>query len=178
MCREKGFRDILSAVPNVSNAEFVFVGEWPSDEDEQEVRAFIKQKGIEDRVTFSGVVSGQSKYDLFLSSDIFVFPSYFVYEGHAVSSVEALAAGLPVVCTDHGALNESVRDGWNGYFVPPSNPAAIAERLNQLLNDDNLRRTMGQRSRDLYVERFTLEKFSNNWTTAIRSMVERQETTE
>ena len=82
--------------------------------------------------------------------------------------MDALAAGLPIVCTDHGALNESVRDGWNGFFVPKCDPGAIAQRLNQLLNDDELRQTMGERSQQLFEERFTLPKFVENWSRAIQ----------
>ena len=167
MCPEKGVRDIIAAIPQVPAAHFVFAGEWPSAQDETEVLDFLHQNRVADRVTFTGVVSGPAKFDLFCSSDIFVFPTYFVYEGHAVSSVEALAAGLPIICTDHGALNESVRDGWNGFFVPKSDPAAIARRLNQLLRDDDLRRTMGERSRQLYEERFTLPQYVENWSEAM-----------
>jgi glycosyltransferase involved in cell wall biosynthesis len=167
MCPEKGVRDIIAAIPQVPAAYFIFVGEWPSAQDEKEVLDFLHQNSVADRVTFTGVVSGPAKFDLFCSSDIFVFPTYFVYEGHAVSSVEALAAGLPIICTDHGALNESVRDGWNGFFVPKSDPAAIARRLNQLLSDDDLRRTMGERSRQLYEERFTLPQYVKNWSEAM-----------
>lgn len=167
MCPEKGFRDIVAAVPAVPGARFVFVGEWPSAKDEQEVRDFLKQHGVEERVTFAGVVSGSPKYDLFVSADIFIFPTYFVYEGHAVSSVEALAAGLPIVCTDHGALNESVKHGWNGYFIPRSDPEAIAHQLNRLLRDEDLRQTMGQRSRKLYEKRFTLPQFVDTWVQAV-----------
>jgi glycosyltransferase involved in cell wall biosynthesis len=170
MCPEKGFRDVIAAIPDVPNAEFVFAGEWPSNGDEREVRAFLAQKGIEDRVIFKGVVSGTAKYDMFVSSDIFVFPTYFVYEGHAVTSVEALAAGLPIICTDHGALNESVVDGWNGYFVPRSDPAAIAAHLNRLISDDITRKIMASNSRKLYEQNFTLEKFIDNWLGAIQSM--------
>ena len=167
MCPEKGVRDIIATILQVSAAHFIFVGEWPSAKDEQEVLDFLHQNNVADRVTFTGVVSGPAKFDLFCSSDIFVFPTYFVYEGHAVSSVEALAAGLPIICTDHGALNESVRDGWNGFFVAKSDPDAIARRLNQLISDDELRRTMGERSRQLYEERFTLPKYVENWSKAI-----------
>jgi glycosyltransferase involved in cell wall biosynthesis len=168
MCPEKGVRDIIAAIPQVPAAHFIFAGEWPSAQDEKEVLDFLHQHSVADRVTFAGVVSGPAKFDVFCFSDIFVFPTYFVYEGHAVSSVEALAAGLPIICTDHGALNESVRDGWNGFFVPKHDPAAIARRLNQLLSDDDLRRTMGERSRQLYEERFTLPQYVQNWSKAIR----------
>ena len=157
MHRDKGFRDVLSAVPLVPDAEFAFAGEWPSLAEEDEVRALVRQLGIEDRVRFLGVVTGDAKYDLFLSADIFVLPSY--YEGQPVVVVEALAAGLPVVCTDCGALYLAVKDGWNGFLIPIARPEGLASRLNQLLADDALCRSMGERSRALYEESFTLDHF-------------------
>jgi glycosyltransferase involved in cell wall biosynthesis len=169
MAPSKGFRDVIAAIPLTPGAHFVFMGEWLKPEDEKEVRSLLRQQGVEERVTFTGSVSGSKKYDLFVSADIFVLPTYYAYEGHAVSSVEALAAGLPIVCTDHGALNESVQDGWNGFFLPPSDPAAIGRRLNQLIQDEALRRTMGERSRQLYLERFTLAQFVDSWSRAIQA---------
>ena len=167
MCAEKGFRDVVAVVPRVPNAEFIFAGEWSSLQDKAEVVAFLAEHHVTDRVTFAGVVFGPAKYDLFVSSDIFVFPTYYVYEGHAVSSVEALAAGLPIVSTNHGALDESVRDGVNGFFVPRSNPAALANRLNELLQDEKLRQTLGRNGRQLYEERFTIQQFIRDWSAAI-----------
>jgi glycosyltransferase involved in cell wall biosynthesis len=175
LLKEKGFRDIIAAVPNVPAAEFVFAGEWPSSEDEREVIAYLAEQHVSERVRFAGVVTGVAKYDLFASSDIFAFPSYYPIEGHAVSTVEALAAGLPIVGTDHGAINESLRDGWNGYFVPHSNPEAIASRLNQLVMDDEQRHVMSLRSRQLYEDRFTLAAFIQNWRRALQGGVETSE---
>jgi glycosyltransferase involved in cell wall biosynthesis len=167
MCREKGLRDVIASIPLVSDADFVFAGEWPSHKDKQEVCEFLKKHGVEDRVIFAGVVTGRAKYELFVSCDIFVLPTYFVYEGHTVSSVEALAAGLPIICTDHGALNESVQHGWNGYFVPSASPEVIAYYLNNLVRDDQLRAKMGKRSRELYEKKFTIERFIENWCQGI-----------
>jgi glycosyltransferase involved in cell wall biosynthesis len=172
MCAEKGFYDVLAAIPMVENGHFTFMGEWTSEEDKRKVVKWIEDYGLADRVTFAGVVSGPQKYNMFLSADIFVFPTYFVYEGHAVSSVEALAAGLPIVCTDHGALNESVQDGWNGYFVQRNQPKDVAEKLNRLIADDELRQQMGKRSRTLFEERFTLDRFVDSWASAIRDCLQ------
>lgn len=171
MCPEKGFRDVIRAVPLVPDAGFVFMGEWPSSQDQAEVSAFLEEQRASDRVTFAGVLSGPRKYHLFLSSDIFVFPTYFPYEGHAVSSVEALAAGLPIVCTDHGALDESVKDGVNGFFVPRSDPQRLAYRLNQLVTDVDLRTAMGDQSRRLFESSFTLGHFIENWLASIQPCV-------
>jgi glycosyltransferase involved in cell wall biosynthesis len=166
MHRPKGFRDVLSAIPAVPEAEFVFMGEWPSSTEEQEVRARVADQGIADRTSFAGVVTGNRKYDLFLSADVFVLPSYS--EGLPVVVVEALAAGLPIVCTDTGALYLTVKDGWNGFFVPEGSPEAIAQRLNLLLADDVLRQLMGERSRRLFEEKFTAEQFIDNLARVMR----------
>lgn len=173
MCEEKGFMDVISAIPLVPDAVFQFAGEWGSEEVRKKAQVFLKHHKIENRVNFRGVVTGEAKFNLFASSDIFVFPTYFPYEGHAVCSVEALAAGLPIVCTDHGALNESVRQRWNGLFIRPSDPIDIACKLNELVADDAMRRSMAERSRMLYEERFTLDSFVRNWSEEIKKSYSR-----
>jgi glycosyltransferase involved in cell wall biosynthesis len=165
----KGFRDLLHAIAAVPGGEFVFAGEWPSREEEEEVRAFVRDHGIGGQTTFLGVVTGDAKYDLFTSADIFVLPSH--YEGLPVVVLEAMAAGLPIVCTNCGALDLTVKDGWNGFFVPRSSPQVLAARLNQLLDDEGLRRSMGERSRQLYEERFTSSQFVSGFSRAIRDCV-------
>jgi glycosyltransferase involved in cell wall biosynthesis len=165
MHREKGFHDLIDTIPLVPDAEFVFAGEWPSSAEEQQVHRVVRERGVQDRTGFVGVITGEAKYDLFLSADIFVLPSYF--EGQPVVVLEALAAGLPIVCTDCGALNSAVKNGWNGFFVPRSNPGALAARLNQLLGDDALRHSMGEHSRRLYEEEFTIERFVQRFADAV-----------
>ena len=167
LCQEKGVDEILQAIPQVPNADFLFVGEWKSEEEDERAQRFIARHGVASRARFAGVLTGRTKAEAFASADIFVFPTYFVYEGHAVSSVEALAAGLPIVCTDRGALSESVEDGWNGYFVPPRDSSSLAARLNELVANDSLRRVMGERSRRRYLDRFTLKHFVTAWTASI-----------
>jgi glycosyltransferase involved in cell wall biosynthesis len=168
LAKEKGLGDILAAAPHVPGAHFVFAGEWPSREAAAEAHAHVRAWGLDERVQFVGVVTGPAKHQLFASADIFVFPTYYRYEGQAISSIEALAAGLPIICTQHGAMDESVTDGWNGYFVPKADPQAVADRLNQVLGDDDLRAAMGRRSRELFEQRFTLAAYIRNWTDAIR----------
>jgi glycosyltransferase involved in cell wall biosynthesis len=73
--------------------------------------------------------------------DVFVMPS--LAEGLGIAALEAMAAGLPVVASAVGGLREVVEDGRTGWLVPPSDPAALAERLRILLIDHRRRRAMG-----------------------------------
>lgn len=91
------------------------------------------------------------------NADIFVFPPR-APEGHPWVIVEAMAAGLPVVSTDRGAIAECILDGQNGFIVPVNNPGQIAIKLKQLISDNALRERMGKESRKLYEENFTEEK--------------------
>lgn len=76
-------------------------------------------------------------------------------EGLPVIVLEALAAGVAVVATGVGGTPEVLQDGINGYLVPPGDPAALAQRIADLLHDDTRRRAMGEQGRQLIREQFT-----------------------
>lgn len=77
-------------------------------------------------------------------------------------AVEAMILGLPVVATDWRGLPDIVVDGETGFFMPPKDANFILKRLNQLILDPDLRRTMGAAGRRRYEENFTVEKFRNS----------------
>lgn len=158
MVRSKGVMDVLHAVPTVirecPEAEFWLAGSWED---------LVLRREIEDYlaanqhlpIRWLGQVSGQAKQDALEQADIFVFPTYYPPEGHPWVIVEAMAAGLPVIATDQGAIRESVVDGDNGYIVAKQAPSEVAARAVALVKDPALRARMGARSQQLYAERFT-----------------------
>ena len=84
--------------------------------------------------------------------------------------LEALRAGLPVVSSDVGGINEAVTDGVNGLLVPAGNPELLAAALNRLLGDVELRESMGAAARATYERRFRLECMVDS-TTAIYAKI-------
>lgn len=78
------------------------------------------------------------------NGDVFVFPT--LLEGMPLTVVEAMAAGLPVIATRNGP-DQIVRDGIDGFLVPDRDPAAIAERLERLYADRELRCWMGENAK-------------------------------
>jgi glycosyltransferase involved in cell wall biosynthesis len=89
-------------------------------------------------------------------------------EGHPWVIVEAMAAGLPIVTTDHGCIRESVIDGKNGFLIPKKDPVAVAEKVNLLVENQKLRKQMGNKSRQLYEAGFTKEHFIRKMIDAIK----------
>ena len=83
-------------------------------------------------------------------------------EGHPWVIVEALAAGLPIISTDWGAITESVIDGDNGFIVSSKNPNSISQKIEELIKNEKLRNEMGKKSRFLYECKFTQKKLVAN----------------
>lgn len=97
--------------------------------------------GISDVVTFQG---RQAQTDLplyYSAADVVVVPSR--YESFGMVALEALACGTPVIASDVGGLAYIVADGLTGYLVPEDDPETLADRLQELLRDPRLRRSMG-----------------------------------
>ncbi len=78
-------------------------------------------------------------------------------EGLSRTSVEAMAAGIPVVASRIGGLPFTVSDGTTGLLCEPGDPADLARQIARLLDDPPLRRTMGLAGRRRFEEAFTWE---------------------
>lgn len=83
----------------------------------------------------------------------FLLPSYYA-EGSPRSTLEALATGRPVITGDMPGCRETVRDGVNGFLVPPRDPAALAEAMARLIGEPVLARGMAAASLELARTRF------------------------
>lgn len=174
MIRSKGVLDVLQAVPLVAAAcprsEFIFCGAWEDPDVRADVEAFLANHP-DLPIRWRGPVRGQEKDTVINSADVFLFPTYYPPEGHPWVIVEAMAAGLPVISTDQGAIVESVVDGDNGFIVAKRNPAMLAARAIELARDTALRLRMSERSRQLYAERFTEARMVARLAAAFRGVL-------
>jgi glycosyltransferase involved in cell wall biosynthesis len=103
-------------------------------------------------VNFIGVISSEEMPRVYRQADVFVLPSQ--NEGMAISLLEAMAAGLPVVVTDTGGTAELVQEDANGLIVPWQNVDALSKSLAMLVRDGQARGRMGRQSR-LIATRFS-----------------------
>ncbi len=90
---------------------------------------------------FTGYLTGTDLARAYASSDIFFNPSDSETFGNV--TLEAMASGLPCVCVDATGSRSLVTEGSTGFLVPVDKIAGLVRRLEQLVNDDALRRTMG-----------------------------------
>lgn len=119
-------------------------------------RASELQRLAPPNVHFRGEVPHSQLKDLYASADVFVLTSFA--EGMARVVFEAMACGLPVVVTPDTGYEGVMTDGVEGFFVPPFDAAAIAEKLSLLAQDGELRQRMGRAARVL-AETYTWARF-------------------
>lgn len=99
-----------------------------------------------------------------------VLPSFY-REGVPKSLLEAAACGRPIVTTDTPGCREIVRDGENGILVPPRDSAALADAIERLAGDPELRARMGARGRKMVEEEFSEERVVEQTFSLYRSLL-------
>ena len=112
---------------------------------------------------------GAEKSRLLASAAVLLFPPVEP-EGHPRVVVEALAAGIPVVTTNRGAIGETVVDGESGFVLDEPDPPVLASCVLRLLDDDSLRERQSRAARDRYLSLFTQERADRrlaDWLVAV-----------
>lgn len=138
---EKGYPDLLRAAGRLVAAgapvRFVALGQGRLD---GELRRLHAELQLGDSFRFLGYRSDAVQ----VMSGIDVFTLSSRHEGLPVALMDALAMGLPVVCTTVGGIPEAVTDGVDGLLVPPGQPDALAAALSKVAADAGLRARMAQ----------------------------------
>jgi D-inositol-3-phosphate glycosyltransferase len=109
-------------------------------------------------VTFLGKRDQDTLPYYYSAADVLVMPSH--YESFGMVALEAMACGTPVIASQVGGLAFLVRDAETGYTVPNDSPEELGERLSRLLEDANLRRTMGLRAAE-YARDYAWERIAS-----------------
>jgi glycosyltransferase involved in cell wall biosynthesis len=156
----KGLFDLVRSaklvVSDNPNVKFVLTGRGPIEAD---LRKLIARMGLSDKFSFPGYVDTSALIRYYQNATAFVFPSY--YEGFPTSLLEAMSCGSPVVTTDVGGVREVVTDGHNGMIVPLKNPEAIARSVLTLLEDEKLRKKLGNAGRDTIQKHYSFIEVTN-----------------
>ncbi len=139
---------IVQAIPFVlektPHAKFVFIWHSGSEEEIKKITKLIHALKIESAVRLSGKKGYTELPQYFNNADVFV--SISSKDSAPMSLLEAMACGLPPVTADHPAVNELVKDGWNGYVVPQRDTQATAQAIIKLLEDGKMRRLFAERN--------------------------------
>lgn len=134
---------------------------------ERELRRLVAELGLENAITFTGHVPDVHEYlglmDLFVSAS--------TEDGFPMAPLEAMAQGIPVVAADAGGPREAIEHGRSGLLVKNGEPDVLADAIERLARDAELRRRLGHAARARVVERFTADRMAEQLTERLEEVV-------
>ncbi len=143
-------RAFASVVGEIPLAELAIAGDGPL---RQDLESFTQELKLTDRVRFAGALPDTTK---FLSElDIFVLSS--LNEGLPIALLEAMAAGLPIVATRAGGIEEAAVDGQNAYLAQPGDAEGLAQAMIRMAGRADLAE-MGAAGREMVKTRFSIDQ--------------------
>jgi glycosyltransferase involved in cell wall biosynthesis len=153
----KGLNHVLDALALVRRSgrpfTFLLCGEGPQ---RTALEHQVRRLELSDCVKFCGRVSRSDIASYFAAADLLVHGSIIEASGNVL--LEALASGVPVVCTDAGGPAEYVTDGVSGFVVPVADPVAMARRIGELIDDPPARDRLGRQAREQAERKFAYER--------------------
>ena len=158
----KGELDLMKAMSFLKNRGVPccarIAGQFKRKDYEEKFISIRKDLSLEADVEYLGILQGNEKIAAFQWADVFCFPSFFSSESFGLVLIEAMQFMLPIVATRWRGIPDLVKDGFNGYLVDINMPEKIADKLNVLAKDQELRIQMGKNGRKRYEAEYTLEK--------------------
>jgi len=174
LSRPRGIDVLFDAIPAVlarhPEARIVLAGVAETAAQEPRLRAEVARRGVAERVTFLGSLEGAEKARAWASASVFVAPSRT--EAFPLVIPEAMACGVPMVVSAVGAIPDFVRDGEDGFLVPPGDPAALADRIGRLLDDEPLRQRIAARLRERATREFDIEVAADRVRSILRDVLQ------
>ena len=166
--RRKGIKILLEAWKTVmdkfTDAQLILLGDGPLL---PKMKRTTEDLGMNSLVNFRGHV--HSVTDFLHITDIFVLPS--LQEGMPNSLLEAMACGLPVIASRIGGVVDVIEDGKNGILFEPGDVSGLAYAMIRLLNDNELRKTLGVEARKRIEEGFSIDRISGEYIGLYREII-------
>jgi len=128
---EKNIADLVRAVALLDPASYDGVDILGEGDQRAHLQQLATELGLADRVRLPGRVSYDELRETLTNGTVFAMPS--TAELQSITTMEAMASGLPIVAADAMALPHLVTDGENGYLHPPHDVVALADRLARVL---------------------------------------------
>ncbi len=144
-----------------------FVGPFGPDLTEGVLRERAQSLGIGDRVRIYGEQTGRPLNQMYRLADIFAFPTRFNAESLGLVAIEAMSHGLPVVASRWRGVPYVVDEGVTGLLHEPGDISGIADGLERLVVDPQLRLQMGLASRERFLSVFSENRYWNDLELAI-----------
>jgi len=163
MMKEKGVFTLLKACKFLYSKgikfKMVFIGGWINI-NESEFNEFVLLNNLQENVFYEGKKYGTDKSAYFENANIFVFPTH--NEVFGLVNLEAMQFGLPIISTREGGIPDIVSENETGYLVEKQDAKELADKLEILIENPDIRKRMGIAAKIKFDEFFKIGVFENN----------------
>lgn len=155
----KGVKYLIRAAKKI-HGEILILGDGP---DRKNLEKIVRDERIKN-VQFVGHLGDETDFliKFYSRADVFIAPSVWD-EPLGLVVLEAMACETPVVVTRKGGIPLAVKDGKNGLFIKSRNSQDIAEKVNLLLDNDEMRLKMGKKAREVVELRFSWKNIAEKF---------------
>mgnify|MGYP001812435515 CR=1 FL=1 len=176
LVEKKGLKYLIEALPLIlekhPNVTLKIVGDG---QEKERILDRILELGIGEHVEFLGAVANETLAEIYHSSDVVVFPSVVAgdgdREGFGLVLVEALGCECATVVTNLPAMRDIIHNGKSALVIPQKDVSLLAKKVSLLIDDDNLRQSLGKQGRQYVLERFDWEIITIQYIELIRSVI-------
>lgn len=170
LSKEKGIDSLLQAVKILQAAGKKFkalvVGSGPLEE---QLKKYIVDNSLDEFVVMTGWVSSAELPSYYKTADVMVGPSLF--EAQGLVFLEALAAGLPVITTNSGGMVDFIKEGQNGFLVPPNSPSEIAEKVTALYENRALLHSLAAAAAPSVREEYSWSSVTKRYVNVFKALL-------
>lgn len=162
-----GLDNLLHMIESVvqSNAQAVFMIVGAGGTDEIRFREILKNKNLMQNVILTGHIDYDKVPEYLDLMDVVLapYPAFDFFYFSPIKLFEYMAAGKPVLLTKVGQLAEIIKDRENGVFCDPKDPADVAQKINHLLENPELRKHIGKKARETIEKEYTWKHKAKFW---------------
>ena len=172
LVKKNGVDDLIKAGQYLDFPfKIIIIGIGP---DEEKLKKLTKDLKIQNKVIFKGQIEYSELPKYYALADVFVRPS--LSEGLGNVFLEAMACELPVIGTKVGGIPDFLKDPSTssgqatGLFCKTNNPQNIAEKIKEILRDDNLRKYLAKNGLELVREKYSWDKIAQKMEDVFRKI--------
>jgi len=151
---------------NNNKVHLFVVGSGPQ---EQSLKTFAQERGLIQQIHFLGQIDEQEKLEVLRMADVYASTSQ--HEGFGIVYLEAMAAGLPVICYDYGGQTDFLESETNGFVVKLNDKTQFLKACQRLLDDPALRSKIGKHNL-VAVEKYYIDHCANQYEKLYEKVIE------
>jgi glycosyltransferase involved in cell wall biosynthesis len=171
----KGVKYLVEAMKVVAEklpkTKLLIIGTGP---EKINIQNLIQELALNNNIILLGEIKNTEIKNYYSIADIFIIPSIVVNghtEGLGVVTIEAMACGTPAIGTNVGGIPDVIKDGYNGFLVPPKSSDALATKIIEILSNQELQEFFTKNGIRTVKEKFSWVTVSDKFVNLFKSNI-------